>query len=144
MLADSFVSFFISISVLAVVLCSVLVLFLAVFFCFVFFSIAVLAAMLCFGVGCYWPCCFVLLFAFFDSVLTLEAQLLLQTNLSAIVMALFRSYERDSIGFFARCMGFLCASALILFLDSWRVCPISGSALLCEESDRLLVQSLEQ
>ena len=42
-------------------------------FCFVFLClIAVLAAMFCFCVGCCWPCCFVLLFALFDLLRTLN------------------------------------------------------------------------
>ena len=46
-------------------------------------------------------------------------------NLSAIVMALFRSYEWDFIGSLVRCMGFPWASALILFHRSWGVCLVS-------------------
>ena len=84
---------------------------------FRFASIAVLAAMFNFCVGCCWPCCFVSLFALFDSVLTLEAQLLLQFFCDC------NDFVSDFIGVFPRCMGFPWASALILFQSSWGVCP---------------------
>ena len=76
--ADIFVSFFFEIRVgFCVVFCLGVGLgcFALVRF---FFSITVLAAMFCFCVGCCWPCCFVLIFDIFDSVVTLEAQLVLQ------------------------------------------------------------------
>ena len=53
-------------------------------------------------------------------------------NLSAIVMASFRSYEWDFIGFFARCMRFPRASALILFHSSGGYALFLESALVVE------------